>query len=179
VVFGLVLGSGPRPRPRPKPKLKDTNIFGLGLFFNKIFYLNLGLIWVRTHKYLGLWVWVWVLYIFGSGLGLGPDPRPKPKTTFFLGLMSAYNYVKFRCIYHNKPDSHLNLKTASVGIRKIQHINKGCECPADLLISWNSTKQAYFIKKYHPLHHKETEDEPLHDISENHYKCHPSNIQMF
>ncbi len=155
LVFGLVLGSGPRPRPRPKPKLKDTNIFGLGLFFNKM------------------------SYIFGSGLGLGPDPRPKPKTTFFLGLMSAYNYVKFRCIYHNKPDSHLNLKTASAGIRKIQHINKGCECPADLLISWNSTKQAYFINKYHPLHHKETEDEPLHDISENHYKCHPSNIQMF
>ena len=38
--------------------------------------------------------------------------------------------------------------------------------------------KAYFIKKYHPLHHKETEDEPLHDISENHYKLHPSNRQL-
>ena len=36
----------------------------------------------------------------------------------------TYKYVKFRCIYHDKPDSHL--KTASVGIQKIQHINKGC-----------------------------------------------------
>ena len=31
-----------------------------------------------------------------------------------------------RCIYHDKPDSHL--KTASVGTQNIQHINKGCGC---------------------------------------------------
>jgi hypothetical protein len=84
--------------------------------------------------------------------------------------VGGYLYDKFKCIYYNKLDSHL--KTASVGIRKIQHVNKGCECPAEILLSWNSSYKAYFIKKYHPLHHKETEDEPLHDISENHYKLH-------
>ncbi len=35
-------------------------------------------------------------------------------------------YLKFSCIYHDKPDS--NLKSASAGIRKIQHISKGCGC---------------------------------------------------
>ena len=43
--------------------------------------------------------------------------------------VGGYLYVKFKCIYYNKLDSHL--KSASVGIRKIQHVNKGCECPAE------------------------------------------------
>ena len=60
--------------------------------------------------------------------------------------VGGYLYVKFKCIYYNKLDSHL--KTASVGIRKIQHVNKGCECPAEILLSWNSSFKAYFIKKY-------------------------------
>ena len=49
---------------------------------------------------------------------------------------------------------------------------------SSIQLSCNSSYKAYFIKKYHPLHHKETEDEPLHDISENHYKLHPSNRQL-
>ena len=60
--------------------------------------------------------------------------------------VGGYLYVKFKCIYYNKLDSHL--KSASVGIRKIQHVNKGCECPAEILLSWNSSFKAYFIKKY-------------------------------
>ncbi len=70
------------------------------------------------------------------------------------------------------------MKTASVGIRKIQHVNKGCECPAEILLSWNSSDKAYFIEKYHPLHHKETEEEPLHDISENHYKLQAIEVDL-
>ena len=45
--------------------------------FNKIFYLNLGLIWVRIQKYLGL------------GLRLGPDPRPKPKCLDLVQTLSC------------------------------------------------------------------------------------------
>ena len=51
--------------------------------------------------------------------------------------VGGYLYVKFKCIYYNKLDSHL--KSASVGIRKIQHVNKGCECPAEIILSWNSS----------------------------------------
>jgi hypothetical protein len=49
--------------------------------------------------------------------------------------VGGYLYVKFKSIYYNKLDSHL--KTASVGIRKIQHVNKGCEYPAEILLSCN------------------------------------------
>ena len=58
--------------------------------------------------------------------------------------VGGYLYVKFKCIYYNKLDCHL--KTASGGIRKIQHVNKGCECPSEILLSWNSSFKAYFIK---------------------------------
>jgi len=60
--------------------------------------------------------------------------------------VGGYLYVKFKCIYYNKLDSHL--KTAPGWIRKIQYVNKGCECPAEIILSWNSSFKAYFIKKY-------------------------------